>query len=165
MSTAAPRAWIATTPEDLAAAAALLGEFRDWFGNPHPTDVQIQASVERIHRAREGDYLLAARDGTEAEAVCQLRFRWSVWTSSHDAWLEDLFVRESARGAGLGRLLLEAAVEHARARGCGRIELDVDEGNQPALALYRSSGFTGDDKAKVRSLLLGRSLVPGGPAS
>lgn len=165
MSTPQPRAWIADTPEDLAAAAGLLGEFRDWFGNPHPTDVQIQASVERIHKAGEGDYLLAAPDGAEPQAVCQLRFRWSVWTSSHDAWLEDLFVRESARGTGLGRLLLETAVEHARARGCGRIELDVDEGNEPALALYRASGFTGDAKAKVRSLLLGRSLVPGDSAA
>jgi GNAT superfamily N-acetyltransferase len=159
MSASEPRVWIASGEEDLDAAAALLGEFRDWFGKSEPTDVQVRAGVARIQEAGEGEYLLAAREG-EPEGVCQLRYRWSVWTSSHDAWLEDLFVRESARGSGLGRLLLEAAVEHARARGCARIELDVDEGNEPALALYRANGFSGDAKAEIRSLLLGRPLVP-----
>jgi GNAT superfamily N-acetyltransferase len=159
VSAAEPRTWIATST-DLDAVAALLGEFRNWFGNTRPTDVQMRASVERIHAEGEGDYLLAARGDGEPEGVCQLRFRWSVWTSSHDAWLEDLFVRESARGLGLGRLLLEAAIDHACARGCARIELDVDEGNEPALALYLANGFIGDAKADVRSLLLGRALVP-----
>lgn len=159
MSASRPRVWIATGEQDLDAAAALLGEFRDWFGKAEPTNVQVRAGVERIHAGGEGDYLLAARED-EPEGVCQLRFRWSVWTSSHDAWLEDLFVREAARGSGLGRLLLEAAVAHARARGCARIELDVDEGNEPALELYRANGFAGDVKAEIRSLLLGRPLVP-----
>ena len=154
-----PRTWIAEAA-DLDAVAALLGEFRSWFGNSEPTDVQIRASVERIHAGGDGGYLLAAIGDGEPQGVCQLRFRWSVWTSSHDAWLEDLFVRERARGFGLGRALLEAAAEHARARGCARIELDVDEANAPALALYRAGGFAGDAKAKARSLLLGRALVP-----
>jgi len=154
-----PRTWIAEAA-DLDAVAALLGEFRSWVGNSEPTDVQMRASVERIHAGGDGGYLLAAIGDGEPQGVCQLRFRWSVWTSSHDAWLEDLFVRDRARGFGLGRALLEAAAEYARARGCARIELDVDEANAPALALYRAGGFAGDAKAKARSLLLGRALVP-----
>ncbi len=158
MSAPAPRSWIATAAE-LEQAARLLSEFRDWFGSDHPTDVQIRTSVERIHGEGEGDYLLGAVGGSEAQGVCQLRYRWSVWTTSHDAWLEDLFVREAARGSGLGRALVEAAVDHARARGCARIELDVDESNSPALGLYRASGFSAEIKAEVRSLLLGRRLT------
>lgn len=154
-----PRIWVASSDE-LEIAAALLGEFRDWFGNAHPTDAQMRAGVERIQTAGDGEYLLAAVGEGGPQGVCQLRFRWSVWTSSYDAWLEDLFVRESARGLGLGRALLEAAAEHARARGCSRIELDVDEANEPALALYRANGFVGDAKAELRSLLLGRALGP-----
>ena len=156
------RIWVATTDDDLDIAAALLGEFRDWFGNSHPTDVQMRASVERIQAGGDGEYLLAAVGDGEPQGVCQLRFRWSAWTSSDDAWLEDLFVRGSARRSGLGRALLEAAVEQARARGCSRIELDVDEANEPALALYRANLFVGDAKAELRSLLLGRRLVPSG---
>jgi ribosomal protein S18 acetylase RimI-like enzyme len=73
--------------------------------------------------------------------VLQLRFRHSVWTGTDDAHLEDLFVDESVRGSGLGRALVEAALERARRRGCARIELDANEANEPALRLYRSVGF------------------------
>ena len=71
----------------------------------------------------------------------QTRFRLSVWTGAEDAWLEDLFVEESARGKGYGRALVEAAVERARSRGCDRIQLDVNQANVNALKLYESCGF------------------------
>ena len=72
----------------------------------------------------------------------QLRFRHSVWTGSDDAWLEDLYVRDASRGSGLGRALTEFAFERARVRGCFRIQLDVNEANPAAKALYESLGFS-----------------------
>ena len=45
------------------------------------------------------------------------------------------------RGSGLGRELVEAALERAREHGCARMVLDANEANAPALALYRSVGF------------------------
>ena len=115
------------------------------------------ANVERI-AAEDGEFLLAAADSEEPAGVCQLRYRWSAWTSSEDCWLEDVFVRESARGGGLGRALIEAAIERARAHHCARIELDADDSNATALALYRSLEFREDLKADTHSLLLGRRL-------
>jgi GNAT superfamily N-acetyltransferase len=64
-----------------------------------------------------------------------------VWTGVDDCCLEDLFVEDAGRGSGMGRALVEAAVERARERGCARMELDANEANEPALALYRSVGF------------------------
>jgi ribosomal protein S18 acetylase RimI-like enzyme len=77
-----------------------------------------------------------------------------------DCWLEDLFVSADARGRGVGRALVDAAVERARARGCRRIQLDVNEQNGEALALYRSTGFTTEPKPPGRTLFVGRSLGP-----
>ncbi len=151
-----PRVWLAA-PDELGAVAELLAGFRDWFGNARPPLDEIGESVERIAARDDSEFLLGAVGG-EPAGVCQLRFRWSVWTSSEDAWLEDVFVLESARGTGLGRALAEAGIERARERGCARIELDVDEANSPALALYRSLGFAGDLKAEARSLVLGKRL-------
>lgn len=89
--------------------------------------------------------------------LCQLRFRWSVWTGAPDAWLEDLWVCDAARGAGVGRALIEAAAAEARGRGARRLELDVAEGNASALELYRSCGFTAKTQGD-RDLLLTRPL-------
>lgn len=144
---------------DSASVAALLGEFRDWFGKDTPAGAEIERSVERIMAGGDGEYLLASRGG-EPVGVCQLRFRWSVWTSAEDCWLEDLFVREAARGEGTGRALVEAACERARERGCRRIELDVNEENGAALALYEACGFTREPKPPGRTLFVGRRLDP-----
>lgn len=112
--------------------------FRDWQGRDQPSDASIHASVRRLISDRHTEYLLG---GDPPAGVLQLRFRHSVWTGTDDAHLEDLFVNETARGSGLGRALVEAALERARIRGCARIELDANEANEPALALYRSVGF------------------------
>jgi ribosomal protein S18 acetylase RimI-like enzyme len=143
---------------DLADVARLIGEFRSWFAKATPTDEEIGASVSRIHSGMDGEYILGGADGARPDGVVQLRYRWSLWTSSEDAWLEDVFVSEQARGTGLGRALVLAAIDRARERGCARIELDVDESNTPAFELYRALGFRGDLKADPRSLLLGLRL-------
>ena len=50
-------------------------------------------------------------------------------------------VHPSYRGRGLGRGIVLAGMEHLRAEGAGRIELEVDAGNVPARELYLSIGF------------------------
>ena len=152
------RVWRAT-PDDAAAVAGLIAEFGEWWGNAGLDRREIRASVERIMAGGDGEYLLAAgaEDG-EPAGVCQMRFRWSVWKSAEDCWLEDLYVREAARGSGLGRALVEAACERARERGCRRIELDVNEDNAPARALYEACGFLTEPKPPGRTLFIGRPL-------
>jgi GNAT superfamily N-acetyltransferase len=58
------------------------------------------------------------------------------------AEMKRLFVRPTARGQGLGRLLASAAIAHARERGFSRMVLDtvVDKMGE-AVALYRALGF------------------------
>jgi GNAT superfamily N-acetyltransferase len=152
------RVWTAAAGE-APIVARLLAEFRDWWGNSEPSDAEMLAGVERIMGGGDGEYLLgSAADDLEAAAVCQVRFRWSVWKSAEDCWLEDLYVREPARRGGLGRALVEAAVARARERGCRRIELDVNEDNEAAQALYLACGFTLEPKPPGRTLFVGHSL-------
>ena len=126
------------TEEDAGDVARLMMGFRDWQGRKEPSDASIEQSVRRLMRDPNTEYLLG---GDPPAGVLQLRFRHSVWTGTDDAHLEDLFVDESVRGSGLGRALVEAALERARRRGCARVELDANEANEPALSLYRSVGF------------------------
>lgn len=142
---------------DLDDVVRLIGEFRDWWGKSAPADAQIRRVVEWLLADPGTDYLLAF-DGGDAVGVCQLRYRLSVWTGAEDCWLEDLFVSEGGRGKGLGRGLVDAAAERAAARGCQRIELDVNEQNESALALYRSAGFSAEPKPPGRTLFISRPL-------
>jgi ribosomal protein S18 acetylase RimI-like enzyme len=122
--------------------AGLLAQFRQWFGYDEPHDDPLLASVERLLRDPNTDYLLGAAGDGAPSGVVQQRYRHSVWTGSDDAWLEDLYVADAARGTGLGRALTEYAIERARERGCGRIQLDVNFANEAARALYESLGFS-----------------------
>ena len=140
--------------EDSRAVAGLLCEFRDWWGYAEPSDQEMHQRVEHLIAGREAEFLLA-EDGGEPVGVCQLRYRYGVWMGAPDCCIEDLFVRESERGAGIGRALARAAIANARARGCRRIELDVNESNTAALALYEDLGFTAwVESARGRNLLM-----------
>jgi ribosomal protein S18 acetylase RimI-like enzyme len=126
------------TSEDAADVARLIGGFRDWQGRALPDDATIADTVRQLLADLNTDFLVA---GDPAAGVCQLRYRLSVWTGTEDCCLEDLFVHADARGSGLGRELVGAALERARQRGCARMDLDANEANEPALELYRSVGF------------------------
>lgn len=57
------------------------------------------------------------------------------------AWIEDVVVAEAHRGRGLGRALLDKALEWARQFGATRAQLIVDLDNTPALEFYERLGW------------------------
>jgi GNAT superfamily N-acetyltransferase len=78
--------------------------------------------------------------GTEVAGTAIWFVSFSTWRGRHGIWLEDLFVRPAHRGLGLGgALLAELAAECVR-RGYARLEWNVLDWNEPALAVYRGLG-------------------------
>ena len=137
-----PEVWVAQ-PSDAEQVAALMTAFRDHIERDRPTAAEIRRTVEALLEDPDTEFLLAE------EGVCQLRYRLSVWTATEDCWLEDLYVTDQARGTGVGRALIEAAFERARARGCKRIQLDVADDNTRALEVYRAAGFGADGNTRL----------------
>jgi len=138
----AARIWLAGEA-DAAHVTRLLRGFRDWWGYASPPDDALARGVERLLGDENTDFLLGAADGATSPAgVCALRYRYGVWLDGIDCCLEDLFVEESARGSGLGAQLVQAAIERARERGSRRMELDVNDANEPARRLYERFGFS-----------------------
>lgn len=125
-------------PSDLEEVASLVGAFRDYLEGDSPTDGEIAVSLESLLGDPATEFLIAGEPGI---GFAQVRFRPSVWTGSDDAWLEDVFVIEGSRRAGIGRMLVEAAIGRARKRGCGRIQLETNAANGGAVELYESLGF------------------------
>jgi ribosomal protein S18 acetylase RimI-like enzyme len=59
-------------------------------------------------------------------------------------YLISMWVAPEARRQGVGSALIGAVVRWARARGFGRLVLEVGESNSPAIALYRRAGFAAE---------------------
>lgn len=123
---------------DAPAFGRLLHAFNVEFGEPTPdADVFAERAAPLIERG-EVTVLL----GGDGDGFAELRFRPSLYTGALDAYLEELYVVPERRGQGLGRALLEAAMEHARERGAAHIDLGTSEDDVAARALYESAGFT-----------------------
>jgi ribosomal protein S18 acetylase RimI-like enzyme len=146
------RIWRAS-PDEAGDVARLLSAFRDWQGRSEPGDESLRRSVERIITDDDSEYLLGADGDGPAAGVVQMRFRHTVWTGAEDCWIEDVFVDETARGGGLGRALVEAALDRARERGCVRVDLDTEVDNTPAVKLYESLGFADSPLLYMRTRL------------
>jgi GNAT superfamily N-acetyltransferase len=149
-------------PDDVEVVARLLCDFRDHEGRHWPPDENMLAGVQRLIGRDDGEFLLG---GDPPMGVVQLRYRYGVWWDAEDCCVEDVFVREEARGTGLGRALVSYAIERAHERGCRRLELDTAEENVPALGLYRSLGFrSGGDEPGRLAVFLRRRIDENIPA-
>jgi GNAT superfamily N-acetyltransferase len=124
---------------DSAEVARLLFDFDTEFDEPVPEVPVLAERYEELLRSGEVTVLLV---GDGPEGFAQLRFRPSVYSRSLDAYLEELYVVPPRRGEGLGRALLEAAIEEARSEGASHMDLGTSEADVAALGLYDSAGFT-----------------------
>ena len=65
---------------------------------------------------------------------------YSTWRGHHGIRLEDLYVTPALRGRGIGRALLAHLAAIAVAEGCPRLEWDVLDWNEAAIAVYERVG-------------------------
>jgi len=77
---------------------------------------------------------------------------YSTWEGVHGIHLEDLYVRPSTRGSGLGRRLMATLAAACDAHGYARLEWKVLKWNELALGLYRSVGGEPQDEWDVYRL-------------
>ena len=125
-------------PDDADAIGRLLYDFNTEFEEPTPEPAQIALRLREL-MDRETIVLLAG-DGPDGLAV--LRFRPSIWSEGLECYLAELYVVPDRRGRGLGRALMEAAMDAARAEGADWMDLGTSEDDVAARALYESCGFT-----------------------
>ena len=117
----------------------LLHDFNTEFEEVTPGPARL---AERMCELLPGDDLevLLAGDGPDGLAV--LRFRPSLWTEALECYLAELYVAPGRRGEGLGRALMEAAIEAAREKGADYMDLGTAETDHAARGLYESLGFS-----------------------
>jgi ribosomal protein S18 acetylase RimI-like enzyme len=125
--------------DDAAVVGRLLHDFNREFDEPTP---EPAALAERLRQLIEGGDTLVLLAGDGPDGLAVLRFRAAIWSSGLECYLAELYVTPAARGHGLGRALLGAALRQARARGADTMDIGVDEPDLAARRLYESLGFT-----------------------
>jgi GNAT superfamily N-acetyltransferase len=112
----------------------------------------VQTDERRLHEALFGpdpqvwaltavETSPAAAEATEVVVGCAIWFvNYSTWTGRHGIYLEDLVVRESARGGGHGRGLLARLAAICLERDYPRLDWAVLDWNEPAWGFYRALG-------------------------
>ena len=103
--------------------------------SPPTSRVELQAMA-----ASEATILFMARD-TRGGIVGSLTLAVFRIPTGVRAWIEDVVVDDSARGAGVGEALVAAAVERARSSGARTVDLTSRPSREAANRLYVRLGF------------------------
>ncbi|MFF2201367.1 GNAT family N-acetyltransferase [Streptomyces sp. NPDC058145] len=142
------------TPADVPVIHALIRELAEYEKAPQ----EARATEEQLREALFGERPaafahIAVDEGTGESVGFALWFlNFSTWRGVHGIYLEDLYVRPSARGGGHGRALLTELARICAQRGYERLEWSVLDWNRPAIGFYEALGARPQDEWTVYRL-------------
>ena len=128
------------TPTDLPLIAQFIRDLADYERLAHEVRFDEAVLGERLFGARPyAEVLIGEIDGSP-QGFALFFHNFSTFEGKPGVYLEDLFVRPEARGAGLGKALLQRLALLAVERDCARLEWAVLDWNEPSIAFYKSLG-------------------------
>jgi ribosomal protein S18 acetylase RimI-like enzyme len=131
-------------PEDFTSVAAL---WRACFPDDPPRN-RAEAAIPA--KLAQGDGLFFVAEGSSGEVQGTVMAGYD----GHRGWLYAVAVDPKHRQRGIGRALVEHACAELAARGCGKVNLQVRDGNETAAAFYEGLGF-----AREPRISFGRALA------
>ena len=130
----------AATPQDVPVILRFVRELAEYEKLSH----EVVASDADMRAALFGERpvieAVIARVNDEPVGYALFFPNFSTFLGKPGLYLEDLYVRPSARGLGVGRKLLEHLARIAVERGWGRFEWSVLDWNEPSIAFYKKMG-------------------------
>jgi GNAT superfamily N-acetyltransferase len=126
--------------EELEQLVPLIAAYQRFYEVAEIDDERNRSFFRRFLAPSEDGLLLGAhREGRLVGYAC-LYWHFSSLEATECVLMNDLFVTEEARGAGVGRALIEATADVARERGVPFIEWSTAPDNHTAQRLYDSTG-------------------------
>ena len=111
-------------------------------------EAQRRAIYDRFVRDRESTYgkawLICC--GAEYVGYVVLTISFSFEYRGYDAFIDELYIAEEYRRKGIGRRAMEFVEVEAVELGVNAIHLEVTDGNDPAIGLYRRVGYAGNER-------------------
>jgi GNAT superfamily N-acetyltransferase len=105
------------------------------------TQVMTMEDLKQIVGSECSDLLVvkAADGGSILGALTLIHFRIPTGIR---AWIEDVVVDANARGQGVGKALIQAAIEKSRDLGAKTLDLTSNPDRESAHRLYEGAGFS-----------------------
>jgi GNAT superfamily N-acetyltransferase len=126
-------------PSDLAQWRPLWDGYNAFYGRSGPTALAEEITRTTWARFFDGDEpvhaLVAEQDG-RLVGLAHYLFHRSTTLLGPTCYLQDLFTDAALRGHGVGRALIAAVTERARAGGAARVYWMTHETNTTAMRLY-----------------------------
>jgi GNAT superfamily N-acetyltransferase len=113
----------------------------DPMGNGGPLPPDVLARLIPGLRAHPTSLIFLAYQGGDAVGLATCFFGFSTFAALPIINISDFFVLPGCRGRGIGKALLASVEDKARASGCCRVTLEVQEENRNARILYERNGF------------------------
>jgi ribosomal protein S18 acetylase RimI-like enzyme len=127
---------------DAGAVVMLLDAYaRDPRGGGEPLSQAVRERLVPGLQTHPTSRVWLAFEADQPVGVCVAFGGFSTFRAMPLLNIHDLAVLPGSRGRGIGRALLAAAEAHARATGCCKLTLEVQEDNTPARTLYQRFGF------------------------
>lgn len=103
----------------------------------------VEVTIEDLQKDGFGNnpafHCFVAEVNNKIEGIALIYNRYSTWKGKA-LHLEDLIVSENMRGSGLGTALLDEVIKHAHKLGVKRVNWEVLDWNEPAIAFYEKKG-------------------------
>lgn len=129
----------AVQPEDYQQWLPLWDGYNAFYGRSGPTALApeiTRVTWQRFFDEHEPVYALVAEQDGHLLGLVHYLFHRSTISIEQNCYLNDLFTSEAARGKGVGRALILAVYERARAAGGSRVYWLTHETNATARLLY-----------------------------
>ena len=123
------------TPADLAQWRPLWDGYNAFYGRSGPTALAEEVTRTTWARFFDADEPVHALVAEQGGRVVGLVHRSTV-SLGPNCYLQDLFTDAALRGQGVGRALIAAVAERARAGGASRVYWMTHESNTAAMGLY-----------------------------
>jgi GNAT superfamily N-acetyltransferase len=124
---------------DMTQVLGLIQELATFEKEPDAVEITVKDLEKDGFEKNPAFHCFVAEVNSKIEGIALVYNRYSTWKGKA-IHLEDLIVSESMRGTGIGTALLDEVIKYSHNLGVKRINWEVIDWNEPAIAFYEKKG-------------------------
>ncbi len=138
---------------DIETLVKFIREYYEYDSHPFD-DEKVRRALAKILNDTSIGRVWLLQDGSEAIGYIVLTFGYSLEAGGRDALIDEVYIRESHRGQGLGRKVIHFVEGVCSSLGIQVLNLEVERRNTAAQSFYRKVGFEDQDSYLMTKWIL-----------